>query len=159
MWTKETEWCLKTLIHFPSAIWFSNHDLGTSTAVREEGVDGFGVLSPKDFEDSPSLDFIEERVNFLLRDMDVLLKAWKGKEGFLEEDGQKQKFWSEVRKETVHKHLKREMKYNGYVHHKVVIWQLGEKAIMSISENWPVLWCLSDVRGWIRIVIMNLIKN
>ena len=66
MSTKEIERCLKTSIHFPKAIWFSNHDFGTTTLLKGEGIDG--VIGPAigDFNDSPLSDFLEERVSFLL---------------------------------------------------------------------------------------------
>ena len=67
-------------IHHKKAIWFSNQFLGTSKEERGEGIVGFWVSSPGDFEDSSFLDLMKEKVNFLLGAMDVLLKAWKGKD-------------------------------------------------------------------------------
>ena len=63
--TKEIERCLKTSIHLPKALWFSNHDFGTSTALKGEGIDGAIGSSIGDFDDSPFSDFVEERVTFL----------------------------------------------------------------------------------------------
>ena len=75
MSTKEIERCLKTSIHFPNAIWFSNQDLGTSTVVRGEGMDRFRVSKPGVFDDSPFLDFVADRANFRLGANDEFLKA------------------------------------------------------------------------------------
>ena len=62
--------------------------MGTSKEARSEGIVEFEVSSPRDFEDSPFSDLMEEGVNFLLGTMYVLLKAWKGKERFLGKDEQ-----------------------------------------------------------------------
>ena len=75
-------------IYRPKVVWFSNQFSGTSKEARGKGIVGFGV----NFENSRFLDFMEERVNFLLGAIDVLLKAWKGKEEFLGIDGQNQNF-------------------------------------------------------------------
>ena len=77
MSTKDIERCLKTSIRFQKVIWFSNHDLGTTTSLKGEGIDEVIGLSIGDFDDSPLLDFVEERVNFLLGSMERVFESLK----------------------------------------------------------------------------------
>lgn len=78
MSTKGIEWCLKTSIHFLKAIWFSNHDFGTSTTVKGEGINGVGVSDIGD-EVYPFSNFVDERVSFLLGAIDKCYESLKGK--------------------------------------------------------------------------------
>ena len=77
MSTKDIERCLKTSIHFLKLIWFSNHDFGTTTSVKGEGIDGVIGLAIGDFDDSPLSDFLEERVSFLLGAMKRVFESLK----------------------------------------------------------------------------------
>ena len=68
MSTKEIERCLKTSIHYPKATWFFNHNFGSTTSLKGEGIDGVIGSPIDDFDDSPLSDFVEER--FLLGAME-----------------------------------------------------------------------------------------
>ena len=88
-------------------------------------MDRLGVSSPRVFDDSPFSNLAKERVIFLFGAMDEFLESFKD-EGFVSWKG-KQEWWKKMCiKKTVPKGLKREMKYNGFVHNKVVTWKLGK---------------------------------
>ena len=75
MSTKDIERCLKTSIHFPKATWFSNHDFGTTTSHKGEGIDGVIGSDIGNFDDSPFSDFMEDRVSFLLGAMERVFES------------------------------------------------------------------------------------
>ena len=71
------ERCLKTSIHFPKSIWFSNHDFGATTLLKGEGIEGVIGSAISDFDDSSLSDFVEERVSFLLGAIDECFESLK----------------------------------------------------------------------------------
>ena len=77
-------------------------------------MDGIGVSSPGDFNDSPFSDLVDDRVSFLLGAFNEFLKSRKRKKEFLERERQDQKFWIGVCKGTVHRGLKGQNKYSGF---------------------------------------------
>ena len=81
----------------------------------------------------------------------------KKKNGFLKEKSEIRK-WNGVWKRTVHKGLKGQNNYNGFDTKKLWFDNLVECTYECHLKFWLILEIKRDLREWIYIVIMNLIK-
>lgn len=122
-------------IHLPNAIWFLNQVLETFKEESGEGMDGWGVLGPGVFYDSPFSDFIADRASFLFGAIKGFLKSFeKEKIDFLK--GKARKAENEMgMKMLVHKVFKKGNGVQFMWKPWSGIWPLRENAIINVKRN------------------------